>query len=83
MTTTIDQGGGIVHGIAGSDMTEIALQTDGDAGVENAIIVTGETTLMIKPRGAARTLLTLGPVVEEKITVENLQAKQRLPNLPR
>lgn len=50
---------------------ENGLQTDGEEEV--GIIVTGEKALMIGHEGAARTLLTHGPVVEETIPVEIAQ----------
>lgn len=52
----------------------------GEDEVESGITVTGETILMIGHEGAARTLLTYGPVAEEKIPVGSLQADQNLPN---
>jgi hypothetical protein len=64
--------------IAETDMaTGSALQTGGDAGVETEIIVTGETTLMIWLEGAARTLLTRGPVAEVMAIQGNLQAEPK------
>lgn len=77
---TIDQGDGTIADMPIENETEKDPRTDGDAEVETEIIETGETILMIGPEGAARTLLTHGPVVEEMIPVENLQAGQNLPN---
>lgn len=59
-------------------------QTDGDVEVETAITVTGEMIpTMIGHEGAARTLLTLGTVVEVvKIGIRHL-ADQRLSNRAR
>ena len=54
------------------------LQTDGDAEAETEITVTGETIpTMTGYEGAARTLLTLGIVVEVKKTEASLQPDQR------
>jgi hypothetical protein len=69
---------GIDPGIAETDtLIGIDHQTDGDAEVESGIIVTGETIpMMLGHEGAARTLLTHGPVVEAKTIVASLQADQ-------
>ena len=50
------------------------LPTDGDEEVEN--IETGETFPMTGQEGAARTLLTHGPVVEVKMAVPKPPADQ-------
>jgi hypothetical protein len=75
---TIGLADGIDPGIAGTDtLIGIDLQTDGDAEVESEITVTGETILMmIGHEGAARILLTHGPVVEAKTIAASLQADQ-------
>lgn len=80
--TTIDLGDGTARGTVDT-LSENDLRTDGDDEVENEITGTGETILMIGHGGAARTLLTYGPVVEEKIPVENLQAGPNLQNQQR
>ena len=79
---TIDQEDGTDREIA--DMpTENDPLIDADEEVESEITVTGETILMIGHEGAARTLLTHGPVAEEKIPAANLQVGQNLQNQPR
>jgi hypothetical protein len=81
-TTIIDQEGGT--DLETADMeTENDPRIDDEDEVESEITVTGETILMTGHEGAARTLLTHGPVAEEKIPVGNLQAGQNLPNQPR
>lgn len=65
--------------IAEIDMrTGIDHQIGGDAEVETGTIETGETILMTGLQGAARTLLTHGPVAEEMVNLVNLQADQRV-----
>jgi len=77
----------IITGLAGEIGQEIVetdlrtgsdLLTDDVGGVENEIIVTGETTPMIGLEGAARILLTRGPIAEAKTTVGSLQADLRI-----
>jgi hypothetical protein len=78
-TTTTDQDEGTDREIADME-TENDPRTGGEDEVESGITVTGETILMTRHEGAARTLLTHGPVAEEKTPVGNLQAGQNLPN---
>jgi hypothetical protein len=66
----VDENG---QGIAETDMLrESVLRTGGGGEVETEIIVTGETILMTGLEGAARTLLTRGPVAEVMATLESL-----------
>jgi hypothetical protein len=55
-------------------LNENVLRTGGGEEVEIEIIVTGETILMTGLEGAARTLLTCGPVAEVMAILESLQA---------
>jgi hypothetical protein len=55
----------------------------GDTEVEIETTVTGETILMIGLQGAARTLLTHGPVVDVMAILETLQADPRVLKLPK
>ena len=74
----------IGQGTAEKDMlNESVLPTDGEEGVEREIIVTGETTLMTELEGAARTLLTLGPVAEGMAIPESPQADLKASRPPR
>ena len=61
-----------------TDLIEIALQIGGDAEVGNGTFETGETILMTGHEGAARTLLTRGPVVEVMEISANPQASLRM-----
>ena len=69
------------RGIEGTD-TEKESDLRGDAEVETANIVTGETTL-IELEGAARKLLTLGPVAEEMVIPVSQQADLRASRQPK
>lgn len=71
MMVITDPAGETGRETVGIDMQGIDLLIDGDGGVENAIIVIGETTLMKGLEDAARTLLTRGPVVEATTTKES------------
>jgi hypothetical protein len=74
----------IDQGTAGIDMPiESDLQTGGDAEAESGITGTGETTPMIGLEGAARILLTHGPVAEAKIIVGRLQVDRKARKPPR
>lgn len=60
-----------------------ARRIGGDTEVEIETTVTGETILMIGLQGAARTLLTHGPVVDVMAILETLQADPRVLKLPK
>jgi len=59
-------------------LRESALRTGDGGEVEIETIVTGETILMIGLEGAARTLLTHGPVAEVMVILESLQEGPKL-----
>ena len=81
MMTTIGPADEIDRGIAETDtLIESDLQIDGDAGVGSEIIVTGETIPMMIGHDAARTLLTLWPVVEAKTFEASLQTGPKASN---
>jgi hypothetical protein len=70
-------------------LTGSVLQTGDDGEAEIETIVTGETILMTGLEGAARTLLTLGPVAGVMATLESFQAdpslskpRKSVPTLP-
>jgi len=77
MRTIIDPVGGIDPETKGNAMIGNGQQIDGGAGVENAIIETGETILTIEPQGSMGTLLT-GVVVEKMAAGTSKQANQRV-----
>lgn len=74
--TTIGLADGIDREIAETDtMIGNDPQTAGDAEVESEITMTGETIhMMMGHEGAARTLLTRGPVAEAKTIAASLLA---------
>ena len=83
MMNTIDRAVEIDLEIAETDMLRgiVPQIVDGEE-VGRGNIETGETTLMIGHQGAARTLLILGPVVEEITPQENHLADPKSSNPP-
>jgi hypothetical protein len=59
------------------------LRTGDGEEVEIENIVTGETILMTGLEGAARTLLTHGPVAEVMAVLENLQVDPKVSEPPK
>jgi hypothetical protein len=60
-------------------MLRESVHRKGDGGeVEIGTIVTGETILMTRLEGAARTLLTHGLVAEVMVILENLQVDSKV-----
>ena len=57
---------------------ESGLRTGGGEGVETVTFVTGETTLMMGLEDAGRTLLTRGPVTEQRKIGRNPQAGRKV-----
>ena len=66
--------------IAEIDMTGNVLQIGGGAEVGSGIFETGETILMMGHEGAARILLTHGPVVEVMEVMETQQISLTMSN---